>query len=106
MTIIPEVLWMVNDLLSSLASHGRQHRLWPTFFVFGDRQQITDLLVESYTKLAIAVGISTKDAVSCKTMGKTDAVITVAATRNLNIEKSVANALGSGFIPYHLLCKS
>ena len=41
-----------------------EHRLRPTFFAFEDRQQITDLFVESYTRLAIAVGISTKGVVS------------------------------------------
>ena len=41
-----------------------------------------------------------------KLWGKTDAVMTDAATKNLSIEKSVANALRSDQIPYHLLHKS
>ena len=41
-----------------------------------------------------------------KLWGKTDAVMTDAATKNLSIERHVANALRSDQIPYHLLHKS
>ena len=41
-----------------------------------------------------------------KVWEKTDAVMTSAATKNLSIEKSVVNALGSDHIPHHLLWKS
>ena len=61
------------------------------------------LLLRIGNRLAIAVGIFTKGVVSPeKLWGKTDAVMTAAATKNLIIEKS----LGTDHIPYHLLCKS
>ena len=41
-----------------------------------------------------------------KLWGKTDAVMTDAATKNLSIERHVANALRSDQIPYHLLHES
>ena len=59
-------------------SDGWEHRLRPIFFAFKDRQQIIDLFVESYTRIAIVPGIFTTGVLSpAKLWGKTDPVMTM-----------------------------
>ena len=56
------------------------------FFAFDDRPQITYLFVDSYTRLAVAVGIFTKGNCSLQNHGKKLIVLTNAATGNLIIQ--------------------
>ena len=88
-------------------SDGREYRLRPLFFAYEDRQQITDLFVETYNRLVAAVSfIVNSDAPASLLWEKTDAIMTDAVTKNLKIEDSIKTALGSSHTPAHLLCKS
>jgi len=44
---------MAIDIVLNL-SDGREYRLWPLFFAYEDREQIADLFIETYTRLAAA----------------------------------------------------
>lgn len=77
--------------------------LRPLFFAYEDRTQIVALVHETLHRLAVAAG----DSCSAKTLWtKIDALMTDAVSKNLQIEKGIAEKLDSDHIPYHLLCKS
>ena len=84
-----------------------EYRLRPLFFAYEDRDQITRLFCETLERLAVAASIRTKKNIIPKMLWeKIDAIMTDAVTKNLKIEYTIAEALGSTHIPVHLLCKS
>ena len=88
-------------------SDGLEYRLRPLFFAFEDRQQITDLFVETFFRLAMALSVySDVNIEPLFLWEKVDAIMTDSVTKNLGTEETISNALGSTHQPYHLLCKS
>lgn len=76
--------------------------------MYEDRKQITSLIVETYERLAAAASELDKES-NIKAVHlwvKTDAFMSDAVSKNLQIETTVAEALQSKHKPYHILCKS
>lgn len=89
-------------------SDGEEYRLRPLFFAYEDRQQITDLFVESLTRMASTLHVFYDNPnIQASTLwAKIDALMTDAVTKNLEIERTITKALNSDHRPFHLLCKS
>ena len=83
-----------------------EYRLRPIYFAFEDREQITNLFVETFGKLTATLKVYHDQTLQPKTIWeKSDAIVTDAVAKNLQIEEIIAKALGSSHIPLHLLCK-
>ena len=90
-----------------ILSDGQEFRLRPLFFAYEDRDQITELFVETFTRLSIAVNVAQdRKTTPLELWQKVDALMTDAVVKNLGIETTISNALGSDHQPLHLLCKS
>ena len=77
-------------------SDGQEFRLRPLFFAYEDRDQITELFVETFTRLSIAVNVAqNRKTTPLELWKKVDALMTDAAVKNLGIETTISNALGS-----------
>ena len=88
-------------------SDGYDYRLRPLFFAYEDRVQITELFVETFSRLALAVSVLSDETVEPSSLWeKLDAIMTDAVMKNLGIEETIPKALGSIYHPHHLLCKS
>ena len=98
-----------GEWLSAILSFtdGLEHRLRPFFFAYEDRQQITDLFVETFSHLSMVLNDSAHENIEpVHLWEKEDAIMMDAVTKNLGIEETVSTTLGSSHEPYHLLCKS
>ena len=91
-------------------SSDQEYRLSPLFFAYEDREQITNLFIETYKQLALILNIIdnhfSPPIAPATLWHKTDALMTDAVTKNLKIEDNIATALGTTYKPMHLLCKS
>ena len=88
-------------------SDGQEFVLRPLSFAYEDRDNITDLLVETYHRLADAVSIYLKKVIEpIKLWEQTTAIMTDSVSKNLEIEKLIAASLNSKYVPLHILCKS
>ena len=77
------------------------------FFAYKDRQQITDLFVETFSLFSMAFNVSADENIEpVHLWEKMDATMTDAVTKNLVIEGMVSTTLGSSHQPYHLFRKS
>ena len=86
---------------------SKEYRLRPLYFAYEDREQMTLLFCETFKRLAAVCSIKVKEAIEPKILWeKIDAIMTDAVTKNLKIEETIPNALGSTHMPHHLLCKS
>ena len=93
--------------LISCFSDGQTFRHRPIFFAFEDWKQIVSLIVETYECLAAAATIASGKTVKAANLwGKTDAFMTDAASKNLEIEKLVPRILNYQHQLYHILSKS
>ena len=77
--------------------------LRPLFFAFEDREQISELIVETLKRLSAALSNSQT---ICQLWEKVYALMSDAVTKNMNVQTLVAEKLGSSHIPHHFLCKS
>ena len=69
--------------------------------------KLRSLIVETYERLAAAASEFNKSNIQASNLwGKTDALMSDAVAKNLEIEKTVPNVLHSDHEPYHILCKS
>ena len=84
-------------------SDGRDFELRSIFFAYEDREQIVQLLVESYNRLSVACSGKYKPV---SLWERTDAIMTDAVSKNLKIEDGIAECFNSTHKPFHLLCKS
>ena len=88
-------------------SSGEEFVLRPVFFAYEDRQQIVDLLVETYHRLLLAVSVHLGQEITSKQLWeKSVSIMTDSVAKKLQIEDGIAETLNSIHIPYHLLCKS
>ena len=88
-------------------SDGEEFRLRPLFFAYEDRDQITELFVETFKRLSAALSILENEQIEPSDLWeKIDALMTDSVSKNLGIEETIPHALGSEHHPYHLLCKS
>ena len=88
-------------------SNGEEFRLRPLFFAFEDRDQITDLLVETFKRLGAAISVIENFTIQPSYLwGKVDALVTDSVTKNLSIEITIAASVNSLRHPHHMLCKS
>ena len=79
----------------------------PLFFAHKDCQQIRELFVETLNRLAIAATAFYGFKISHSDLWQNiDAIMTDAATKNLQIENLIASELKSQHKPMHLHCKS
>ena len=77
-------------------SDGDDYVLCPIFFAYEDREQITELLVETYNRLAVAASVVANIVISSAALGeKTDAIMTDSVSKNLHIEDLIGEALNS-----------
>ena len=80
------------------------------FFAYEDREQITNLFIETYKRLSLILNAINNNLSSPITPAalwhKTDALMTDAVTKNLDNKDNIATALGTTYKPMHLLCKS
>ena len=94
------------SIILSLSS-GFEYRLRPLFFAFEDREQITDLFVETFHRLALTLNSTAEKEVLPSTLWENvDALMTDAVTKNLGIAQTISKTLQSSHHPLHLLCKS
>ena len=84
-------------------SDGQEFRLKPLFFAYKNHQQISELL--NPLSIATTAFCGFKESPS-DLRQKNDAIMTDAATKNLQIENSVASELNSQHKLMHLPCKS
>ena len=87
-------------------SDGRDFSLRPIFFAYEDRNQITQLLIETYSRLALAASHDRKTVNPVLLWENTDTIMTDAVSKNLKIENNIADHFHSNHKPYHLLYKS
>ena len=88
-------------------SNGEEFRLHPLFFAYEDREQITELFVETFTRLSVALSVVENVVVPPSQLwDNIDALMTDAVSKNLGIENTMPASLGSEHHPIHLLCKS
>lgn len=88
-------------------SSGEEFTLRPIYFAYEDREQIVCLLVETLHRLSVAASVKLGYEISSKQLWeKITSIMTDSVTKNLDIEKGIAEALNSTHIPLHLLCKS
>ena len=93
---------LILNFISPDPSKKQMINLRPLFFAFENREQIVKLIVETLKRLAL-----TLESVTAKDLWeRIDSIMTDAVTKNLNIEKTIAEELNSDYVPYHLLCKS
>ena len=78
--------------------------LRPIYFAHGDRKQITDLFVETFSRLEVAA--NDPNWTAAKLWEQIDAIMSDSVSKNLNIENDLAEQLNSTHVPHHLLCKS
>ena len=91
-------------------SSGQEYQLRPLFFAYEDREQITNLFIETCKCLSLILNAINNNLSSPVTPAalwhKTDALMTDAVTKYLKIEDNIATALGTTYKPMHLLCKN
>ena len=88
-------------------SDGVEYVLRPLFFAYEDCEQITELFVETYSRLADAASVVKGKVITPASLWeKTNAIMTDAVSKNLHIEDYIGQAIGSDHRPHHLLCKS
>ena len=88
-------------------SDASEFVLRPMFFAYEDREQIVELLTETFNRLAVAASIYKDQDIKPVTLWEcTDAVMTDAVAKNLKIVDGIAMHFGSNHKPHHLLCKS
>ena len=80
--------------------------LWLLFFAYEDHANITDLIIETLERLAVAGKEVPSQDLTAKTLWENiDNFMTDSVTKSLEVENCVAEKLGSNHIP-HNLCKS
>lgn len=100
------ILNFIND---DDPKENKMHRLRAIFFAYEDREQIVKLFVETLKRLSVA---SDGQLSPVDIWESIDAIMTNAASKNLEIGKGVAKLLypdkppDEWHIPKHLLCKS
>ena len=88
-------------------SKGKRHTLRPVYFAYEDKENITELIYETYQRLAIAAELKLSKEISGKDLWeKTDNIMTDTVNKNLGIGKVIAQKLHSDHIPNSLLCNS
>ena len=95
------VSWKKDYSWPSLAikfSNGVEYRLRPLLFEYKHHEQITDFLVERYSRLVPPSLLWS--------YGKTHAIMTDSATKYLGAEELITKTIHSRDQPYHLLCKT
>ena len=71
-------------------SDGIEYRLWPIFFAFENREQITNLFVEVFGILTTTLKVSHDQTLQPKTLWeKVDAIMTVLLQKNLRKKKQL-----------------
>ena len=81
--------------------------LRPLFFTYGDRANITDLIIETLKQLGVAGREVLSQDLTVKALWENiDNFTNDSITKNLEVENCVAEKLGSCHIPHHLLCKA
>ena len=86
---------------------GERYNLRPVFFAYEDRENIAELITETYHRLCVAASTKLAEAVTAKQLWeKTNNIMTDSVTKNLSVENLVAAKLESDHIPYHLLCNA
>ena len=88
-------------------SDGQRFNLRPIFFSHEDRENIANILVETYERLAIAASVSKKiEVTSTKLWENTTAFMSDSPTKNLHVPELVSERLDTKYVPLSLLCKS
>ena len=88
-------------------STGERYNLRPVFFAFEDRENISNLIAETYKRLAVAAAAKLGVDIEPKDLWEnTDNIMTDSVTKNLDIEVLIAEKLDSTHIPKHLLCNA
>ena len=91
-------------------SSGQEYRLRPLFFAYEDREQITNLFIETYKHLSLilyAINNKLSSPITPAALWhKTDTLMTDAVTKNLKIEDNIATALGTTYKPMHRYVKA
>lgn len=88
-------------------SKGKRYTLRPVFFAYEDKENIVELLHETYQRLAVAAEVKLSQEVTVKHLWEnTDNIMTDSVSKNLGIGKLIAKKIGSDHIPNSLLCNS
>ena len=88
-------------------SNSQEFRLRPLFFAYEDRDQITELFVETFKRLSISANVfENRNTTPAIMWEKVDSLMTDTVTKSLRTKDTISNALGSNHDRYHLLCKS
>ena len=78
-------------------SSGQEYQLHPLFFAYKDREQITNLFIETYKQLALILNLIDNNfsppITPAMLWHKTDALMTYAVTKNLKIEDKLQQPL-------------
>ena len=78
----------------------------PLFFAYEDRANITDLIIETLKRLAVAGREVLRQDLTVKALWENiDNFMTDSVIKNLEVEKCVGEKLWYLYIPHHFLCK-
>ena len=88
-------------------SEGKRFTLRPVFFAYEESENISNLVRETYERLAIAASVKLLEPVTAQSLWeKTDNIMTDSVIKTLGIGSIVANKLSSTHIPNSLLCNT
>ena len=94
---------IILNFMSDIKADEAMITLRPLYMAYETKEQVGDILVETMNRLSAASGGS----ISAKELWeKIDAIMTDAASKNLDVAKGAASKLKSQHIPKHLFCKS
>ena len=94
---------LILNFLSDQKEDCKMYILRSLFFAYENRDQIANLIVETFSRLSTALE---NEVHPSKLWEKVDAFMTDAATKNLAVEIKVADLLNTTHLPHHILCKS
>ena len=88
-------------------SQGKRYTLRPVFFAYEDKENIIELIHETYQRLAVAAEVKLSQEVTAKHLWeRTNNTMTDSVSKNLGIGKEIAKKLGSKHIPNSLICNA
>ena len=88
-------------------SNDKEFDLRPIFMAGEDRENIINLLEETFNRMALAASIQLKHEVTAKDLWeKVTFLATDAVSKNHKVGEGLSERLGSNHVPIHVLCKS
>ena len=88
-------------------STGERFNLRPVYFAYEDKENISNLVKETYERLAVAASMKLRRIITAAELWeRTNNLMTDSVSKNIGIGNLVAEKLSSTHIPHHLLCNA